>query len=63
VLTELRLADVADLCQAHSSANGESTRDRERRPLVALLDRIGAQLPALSNSLSAAYFNHAVFTA
>jgi uncharacterized alpha-E superfamily protein len=54
-LTELRLADVADLC--------DTVEQRERRRLLALLDRVGAHLPALSNSLSAAYFNHAVFSA
>jgi uncharacterized circularly permuted ATP-grasp superfamily protein/uncharacterized alpha-E superfamily protein len=62
VLTELRLADVADLCSANAGTV-EQRDERERRPLVALLDRVRAQLPALSNSLSAAYFNHAVFTA
>jgi uncharacterized circularly permuted ATP-grasp superfamily protein/uncharacterized alpha-E superfamily protein len=62
VLTELRLADVADLCSVHADAQGTVHAERKRRPLVALLDRVGAQLPALSNSLSAAYFNHAVFT-
>jgi uncharacterized circularly permuted ATP-grasp superfamily protein/uncharacterized alpha-E superfamily protein len=54
-LTELRLADVAELC--------EPVDQRERRRLLALLDRVSAHLPALSNSLSAAYFNHAVFSA
>ena len=54
-LTELRLADVTDLCDAPDQ--------RERRRLVALLDKVSAQLPGLSNSLSAAYFNHAVFSA
>ena len=62
VLTELRLADVADLCNVNTGTV-EKRDERERRPLVALLDRVRAQLPALSNSLSAAYFNHAVFTA
>jgi uncharacterized alpha-E superfamily protein len=50
-LTELRVVDVADLCEA--------IEQRERRRLVALLDRVGAHLPALSNSLAAAYFTHA----
>ena len=54
-LTDLRLADVAELC--------EPADQRERRRLLALLDRVSAHLPALSNSLSAAYFNHAVFSA
>ena len=54
-LTELRLADAADLCDA--------VEQRERRRLLALLDRVGAHLPALSNSLAAAYFTHAVFSA
>jgi uncharacterized alpha-E superfamily protein len=54
-LTELRLADAADICDA--------VEQRERRRLVALLDRVGAHLPALSNSLAAAYFTHAVFSA
>ncbi len=51
-LTELRLVEVADVCDV-----GEH---RERRRLLALLDRVGAHLPALSNSLAAAYFTHAV---
>jgi uncharacterized circularly permuted ATP-grasp superfamily protein/uncharacterized alpha-E superfamily protein len=51
-LTELRVVDVPDLCDV--------VDHRERRRLLALLDRVGAHLPALSNSLSAAYFNHAV---
>jgi len=72
MLTELRLADVADLCSGDGSGDGDgdgdgdATRDRERRPrtgLIDLLDRVRAQLPALSTSLSAAYFNHAVFSA
>jgi uncharacterized alpha-E superfamily protein len=54
VLTELRVVDVPDLCDA-----GEQ---QERRRLLELLDRVGAHLPALSNSLSAAYFNHAVLS-
>jgi uncharacterized alpha-E superfamily protein len=54
-LTDLRLADVTELC--------EPGDQRDRRRLVALLDRVSAHLPALSNSLSAAYFNHAVFSA
>jgi uncharacterized circularly permuted ATP-grasp superfamily protein/uncharacterized alpha-E superfamily protein len=53
--TDLRLADVNELCDA--------VEQRERQRLLALLDRVGAHLPALSNSLSAAYFNHAVFSA
>jgi uncharacterized alpha-E superfamily protein len=66
MLTELRLADVADLCSADGSGDADAPRDRERRPradLIDLLDRVRAQLPALSTSLSAAYFNHAVFSA
>ncbi|HEX3770737.1 MAG TPA: circularly permuted type 2 ATP-grasp protein, partial [Polyangiaceae bacterium] len=59
MLTELQIADVADLCQASERADA----DGDRRPLMALLDRVRFQLPALSNSVSAAYFNHAVFTA
>ena len=54
-LTELRLADVTDVC--------DGVEQRERRRLVALLDRVSVHLPALSNSLAAAYFNHAVFSA
>jgi uncharacterized circularly permuted ATP-grasp superfamily protein/uncharacterized alpha-E superfamily protein len=54
-LTELRLVEVTDLCEA--------VDQRERRRLLALLDRVGAHLPALSNSLAAAYFNHAVLSA
>jgi uncharacterized alpha-E superfamily protein len=54
-LTELRVVDVPDLCDV--------VEHRERRRLLALLDRVGAHLPALSNSLSAAYFNHAVLSA
>ncbi len=54
-LTELRLADVTDLC--------DSAEMRERRGLISLLERVAASLPALSNSLSAAYFDHAVFSA
>jgi uncharacterized circularly permuted ATP-grasp superfamily protein/uncharacterized alpha-E superfamily protein len=53
-LTELRVVDVADLCDA--------IEQRERRRLLALLDRVGAHLPALSNSLAAAYFTHAVLS-
>jgi uncharacterized alpha-E superfamily protein len=53
-LTDLKVADVIDLCHLER---------RERPRLLALLDRVGAHLPALSNSLSAAYFNHAAFTA
>jgi uncharacterized circularly permuted ATP-grasp superfamily protein/uncharacterized alpha-E superfamily protein len=54
-LTELRLVDVTDLCDV--------LEHRERRRLLATLDRVGAHLPALSSSLAAAYFNHAVFSA
>jgi uncharacterized circularly permuted ATP-grasp superfamily protein/uncharacterized alpha-E superfamily protein len=54
-LTELRVVDVPDVCDV--------LEHRERRHLIALLDRVGAHLPALSNSLAAAYFNHAVFSA
>jgi uncharacterized circularly permuted ATP-grasp superfamily protein/uncharacterized alpha-E superfamily protein len=54
-MTELRVVDVPDLCDV--------VEQRERRRLVALLDRVAAHLPALSNSLAAAYFNHAVFSA
>jgi uncharacterized circularly permuted ATP-grasp superfamily protein/uncharacterized alpha-E superfamily protein len=54
-ITDLRLADVTELCAA--------VEQRERRRLLSLLERVGAHLPALSNSLSAAYFNHAVFSA
>ena len=54
-LTELRLVEVTDVCEAVDR--------RERRRLLALLDRVGAHLPALSNSLAAAYFNHAVLSA
>ena len=50
-LAELRLADVADLCVPDES--------KKRRPLLELLGRVGAFLPALSDSLSGAYFNHA----
>ena len=53
-LTDLKVADVTELCDLER---------RERPRLLALLDRVGAHLPALSNSLSAAYFNHAVFSA
>jgi uncharacterized alpha-E superfamily protein len=56
-VTDLRLADVSDLCEP------EGPEPRERRRLVALLDQVGAHLPALSNSLSAAYFSHAAFSA
>ncbi len=58
-MTDLRLAEVTDLCEAVEAVQGK----RERRRLLALLDRVGAHLPALSNSLAAAYFNHAVFSA
>jgi uncharacterized circularly permuted ATP-grasp superfamily protein/uncharacterized alpha-E superfamily protein len=54
-LTELRVVDVPDLCDVAPQG--------ERRRLLALLDRVGAHVPALSNSLAAAYFNHAVFSA
>jgi uncharacterized circularly permuted ATP-grasp superfamily protein/uncharacterized alpha-E superfamily protein len=53
-LTDLRLAEVMEICDAEG---------RQRPRLLALLDRVGAHLPTLSNSLSAAYFNHAVFSA
>ena len=53
-LTDLKVADVTVLCDVER---------RERPRLLALLDRVGAHLPALSNSISAAYFNHAVFSA
>jgi uncharacterized circularly permuted ATP-grasp superfamily protein/uncharacterized alpha-E superfamily protein len=51
-LAELRLADVAELCSPDA-------RSGQRRPVLELLDRIGALLPALSDSISGAYFNHA----
>jgi len=54
-LTELRVVDVPDLCDVAPQG--------ERRRLLALLDRVGAHVPALSNSLAAAYFNHAVLSA
>ncbi len=53
-LTDLKLAEVTELCDVEK---------RERPRLLALLDRVGAHLPALSNSLSAAYFNHAILSA
>jgi uncharacterized alpha-E superfamily protein len=52
-LAELRLAEVDELCPAAGEKSGQ------RRPVLDLLERIGALLPALSNSLSGAYFNHA----
>ncbi len=60
-LTELRLVDATDLCELCEPRDG--LEHRERRRLVAMLDRVTAHLPALSNSLAAAYFNHAVFSA
>jgi uncharacterized alpha-E superfamily protein len=53
-LAELRTAEAGDLC--------DPAHPRERKPLLALLDRIGSRLPSLSNSLAAAYFNHALFS-
>jgi uncharacterized alpha-E superfamily protein len=65
MLTELQIADMSELCSgsAHASAHADADSSEDRRPLVALLDRVRFQLPSLSNSLSAAYFNHAVFSA
>jgi uncharacterized circularly permuted ATP-grasp superfamily protein/uncharacterized alpha-E superfamily protein len=53
-LAELRLADVAELCRS-----GERSERAQARPIVGLLDRVGALFPALSDALSGAYFNHA----
>jgi uncharacterized alpha-E superfamily protein len=53
-LTELRIVDVSDLCDV--------VEQRERRRLVALLDRVAAHLPAVSNALAASYFNHAALS-
>jgi uncharacterized circularly permuted ATP-grasp superfamily protein/uncharacterized alpha-E superfamily protein len=53
-LTELRIVDVPDLCDV--------VEQRERRRLVALLDRVAAHLPAVSNALAASYFNHAALS-
>jgi uncharacterized alpha-E superfamily protein len=48
-LAELRLADVNGLCAAEG-----------RAALLELLERIGALLRSLSDSISSTYFNHAV---
>jgi uncharacterized circularly permuted ATP-grasp superfamily protein/uncharacterized alpha-E superfamily protein len=50
-LADLRLADVTGLCE-HA----------DPRLLMALLDRVGSLLRGLSDSLSGAYFNHAVLS-
>ncbi len=50
-IAELRLAEMGEL--------GSAADAPARGALVALLDRVGKVVPALSNSLSSAYLNHA----
>ncbi len=52
-IAELRLADIGALC-ARDGGQG-------RAGLLPLLDRVAALLPALSDSISGSYFNHAAF--
>jgi uncharacterized alpha-E superfamily protein len=54
ILNELELADVEALC--------EVAQDGTRPALIALLDRLERELPALSDSLSDSYLNHATLS-
>jgi uncharacterized circularly permuted ATP-grasp superfamily protein/uncharacterized alpha-E superfamily protein len=54
ILNELELADVESLCAVD--------QDGTRPALIALLDKLEGQLPALSDSLSDSYLNHATLS-
>ena len=51
LLTELRLADIEELCAVDEDGN--------RPQLIRLLDRLGSELPRLSDVIARAYFSHA----
>ena len=56
-LARLQDADVAQMCNV--SAASETDAGGRRPALIALLTRLGRDLPALSDALSGSYLNHA----